>query len=216
MDTGPDGIPSYAFLTDFGLAKSVSTGSRLTRTGQALGTPAYMSPEQARGEIAALTPATDVWSLGCVLYEMLAGRPPFGGATNAALIAGILTQEPRPIRPLRPDVPRTVQTVLQISMVKGARARYGDGAALRDDLDRVLRGERPQASVPGRRRGRAAAAAIAGAIAFAAGVWAIAGRRAPPGPLAIPALATPAEAERLLSASRSLRQSDPAQAARFL
>ncbi|MCI0341916.1 MAG: serine/threonine protein kinase, partial [Planctomycetales bacterium] len=65
------------YLCDFGLAKSVTTGSKYTRTGVALGSPRTMSPEQARGEIHGLTPATDVWGLGCVLYEMLAGRPPF-------------------------------------------------------------------------------------------------------------------------------------------
>ncbi|MCI0342281.1 MAG: protein kinase, partial [Planctomycetales bacterium] len=74
-DAKPKEIPEAGearpFVVDFGLAKLTAHGSRLTRPGQALGTPAYMSPEQARGEMSALSPATDVWSLGCVLYEML-------------------------------------------------------------------------------------------------------------------------------------------------
>src|SRR5574341_791440 len=100
-----------AFLTDFGLAKSVATGhalslskgSKLTRTGQALGTPAYMSPEQARGESAGIGPLTDVWSLGCVLYEALSSRRPFDGETPAAAIANVLLHTPARLRSVRPE-----------------------------------------------------------------------------------------------------------------
>ena len=76
------------YLTDFGLAKNVSTGSRHTRTGQTLGTPAYMSPELARGEFRALTPASDVFALGALLYELLAGGPAFGVAVVSRHFTG--------------------------------------------------------------------------------------------------------------------------------
>ena len=86
------------FLTDFGLAKNVATGSRYTRTGETLGTPAYMSPEQARGELSELTAASDVWALGCVLYELLSGgRMAFEGDSPAAVIGAVLTARPPPL-----------------------------------------------------------------------------------------------------------------------
>ena len=81
-------------LTDFGLARDTATGSALTRTGVTLGTPAYMSPELARGEFAALTPASDVWALGCVLHELLTGRAPFGRTGTAEIIGRIVTEPP--------------------------------------------------------------------------------------------------------------------------
>ena len=130
-----------AFLTDFGLARLQETGSRLTRTGQALGTPAYMSPEQARGETATLTPASDVFALACVCYEVLVRRPAFEGATVAALVAATLTREPVRLRRVRADLPATVERVVHGALAKRAAARHRDGGALRDDLDRVLRGE---------------------------------------------------------------------------
>ncbi len=170
------------FLADFGLAKSVATGGRLTRTGQALGTPAYMSPEQARGEVSGLAPSTDVWSLGCVLYAMLAGRSPFDAVTPEGVMARILTVPPSRLRALRPDVPRPLERVVAAALAKAAGSRYPDGRALREDLDRLLRGEPPRAPRPGRVRRSAvllgaAAAVAAGAAALAAGT----GRPAGPG-----------------------------------
>ncbi len=118
-----EGLRRQPFLTDFGLAKSVSTGSRLTRTGQALGTPAYMSPEQARGDVADLAPATDVWSLGAVLYEMLAGRAPFDATTSAAVVGRVLTEEPAALRAVRPEVPRDLERVLRGCLEKDSGRR---------------------------------------------------------------------------------------------
>ncbi len=163
--TGPTRLDTAArvYLTDFGLAKSVATGSKLTRTGQALGTPAYMSPEQARSESAGLTRATDVWSLGCVLHEMLTGQPAFAGETPAAVIARVLMQEPPDVRRGHPDVPADLVRVLRASVAKPVRDRHPDAGAFRDDLDRILRGQRPRARDPraARRRGVAAGAAVA-------------------------------------------------------
>ncbi|MCI0343243.1 MAG: tetratricopeptide repeat-containing serine/threonine-protein kinase [Planctomycetales bacterium] len=177
-----------AFLTDFGLAKSVSTGSRLTRTGQALGTPAYMSPEQARGEIAGLAPATDVWGLGCALYETLAGRPPFEGESPGVVVAAILAREPAPIPRLRSDVPPAVERVLRVALAKAARHRYAGAGALRDDLERILRGEAPRAR-PRRRLSVGLAAAALAASAGAAGLGSAALRS---GPSAAPERTAPA------------------------
>ena len=88
---------AQVFLTDFGLAKNTVTGSKFTKTGETLGTPSYMSPEQARGELADLSPASDVWALGCVLYECLAARRAFDAETPAAVIGQVLTREPPPL-----------------------------------------------------------------------------------------------------------------------
>ncbi|MCI0340208.1 MAG: protein kinase, partial [Planctomycetales bacterium] len=157
-----------AFLTDFGLAKSVATGSKLTRTGQALGTPAYMSPEQARGEVLSLTPATDVWSLGCVLYEMLAGRVAFPGEAHAEVIARILTGRPPGVRALRPAVPAPLGSLIEACLAGEPARRPPEGGALREDLERALRGERPRSAA--RRRGGGLVAAVLGAGALAGGL----------------------------------------------
>ncbi len=203
-----------AFLTDFGLAKSVATGSKLTRTGEALGTPATMSPEQARGEVSSLTPATDVWSLGCVLYEMLAGRAAFEGETDAAVVAGILAGEPPRLRALRGDVPEPVERVLRSTLAKRAAERIRDGAGLREDLDRVLRGEAPRARLPGasRRRTRIAAGLLALAACAFTGALVLRGSPAP-SPSTEATQPAPDPWERSLRVARARRATSPSQAA---
>ncbi len=206
-----------AFLTDFGLAKSVATGSRLTRTGVALGTPVYMSPEQAQGELGELAPATDAWGLGCVLHEMLAGASPFAAATPAGAVARILTEEPLPLRKARPDVPPGLASVVAACLAKSPRARYPGGAAVRDDLDRVLRGEAVHSSPRlTRRRAVAAGVGLAGALAVTVALlrWPesapVARDAVPLRPAAAPA------SEGLAARARGLRSSDPLGGSRLL
>ncbi len=165
VESGP-----RAFLTDFGLAKSVTTGSKFTRTGVTLGTPAYMSPEQARGDLADLSPATDVWGLGCVLYETIAGRRAFDGPTPAEALGQILLSEPPRLDRLRPDAPRDLARLVRACVAKPPARRPRAGAALRDDLDRVLAGRRPSAGAPAPMGRLAAGAALAAAAAGGAAV----------------------------------------------
>src|SRR5439155_16588112 len=102
---------SHALVADFGIARALGGGQPpLTSSGVAIGTPAYMSPEQASAarEIDA---RTDVYALGCVLFEMLAGEPPYTGPTPQAIIARALTETPRPIHPMRASVPEAVRAV---------------------------------------------------------------------------------------------------------
>ncbi len=209
-----------AFLTDFGLARLASTGSRLTRTGQALGTPAYMSPEQARGEVSSLSSATDVWSLGCVLYEMLAGRRPFEGRADAEVVGRVLLGEPPRLRALQGDLPEPIERVARVCLAKRARVRYRDAAALREDLDRVLYGERPRARIPGGRRRWVAAAGLA----CVAAVGAAAAARHEPSPLAAPPVSGASgsgpsdrgDVEALATRAQELAASDAAESAKLL
>src|SRR5438034_360291 len=104
-------------VADFGIALAVSNagGNRITQTGLSLGTPQYMSPEQATGD-RAIDGRTDVYSLGAVLYEMLTGDPPHLGSTAQAIIARVLTERPRPVRATRETVPEQVELAVEIAL----------------------------------------------------------------------------------------------------
>ena len=119
-------------VTDFGIAKWSESGEHLTMTGSLLGTPSYMSPEQARG--GDIDGRSDLFSVGCVLYEMLAGKKAFRGESITALIFKIITEEPLPIRELAHDVPDAMVHIIQKALSKTPDARYQTGQELAADL----------------------------------------------------------------------------------
>jgi serine/threonine-protein kinase len=118
-----------ALVADFGIALAASKagGTRMTETGMSLGTPHYMSPEQAMGE-REITATTDVYALGCVLYEMLIGEPPFTGPTAQAVVAKVLTEEPAPIGPRRRSVPESVEAAVFMALEKLPADRFATAA----------------------------------------------------------------------------------------
>ncbi len=125
-------------ITDFGLAKKTEADSNLTGTGQILGTPAYMPPEQASGKVDQVGPLADVYSLGAILYCLLTGRPPFQAASPMDAILQVLNQDPIPARQLVPTIPRDLETICGKCLSKDPAKRYASAADLAADLQRHL------------------------------------------------------------------------------
>jgi TolB-like protein/Flp pilus assembly protein TadD len=132
-------------LTDFGLARLVESESTVTRTLEVVGTPSYMSPEQAAGNNANLTPATDVYGLGAVLYQLLTGHPPFTGGTTYETIKLLLETEPCPPRFWNPKIDRELSTISLKCLEKDPKRRYVSALAFAEDLERWLKHEPIQA-----------------------------------------------------------------------
>src|SRR5437899_4198452 len=128
-------------LTDFGLARLVETESTVTRTLEVLGTPSYMAPEQAVGNNAAISSATDVYGLGAVLYQLLTGHPPFAGGTTYETIKLLLETELRQPRLWNPKIDRDVSTICLKCLEKDPKRRYSSALALAEDLERWLKHE---------------------------------------------------------------------------
>ena len=128
-------------LTDFGLARLVESESSVTQTLDVLGTPSYMAPEQAMGNNAAVTSATDVYGLGAVLYQLLTGQPPFAGGATYETIKLLLDTEARPPRSLNPKVDRDLSTICLKCLEKDPKRRYSSALGLAEDLERWLKHE---------------------------------------------------------------------------
>ena len=128
-------------LTDFGLARLVESESSVTHTLDILGTPSYMAPEQAVGNNAAVSNATDVYGLGAVLYQLLTGHPPFAGGATYETIRLLLDTEPRQPRLLNPKIDRDLSTICLKCLEKDPKRRYSSALALAEDLERWLKHE---------------------------------------------------------------------------
>jgi eukaryotic-like serine/threonine-protein kinase len=165
-------------LTDFGLAKVLAAESHLTLTADVLGSPHYMAPEQAEGKRKPLTTATDLYSLGCILYELLVGQPPFQGQTPLEILQQVREQEPKPLRGFNPAVDRDLETICLKCLEKDPAHRYPNASELADELDRFL-GNKPISARPPsqiyrfrklvRRNKLVSIAAVALAVALLAG-----------------------------------------------
>ena len=164
---------------DFGLAKRA--GAVLTQTGAVMGTPAYMAPEQAKGETKNIGPAADVYALGVILYECLCGSVPFKGSDAWSVIRQVVSDEPEPVTRRLRGIPRDLDLICRKCLAKEPGERYASAAALADDLQRFLGGEAIRGPRTGvwyagrqvlRRRWRRAAAAGA-LVALVVATWAV-------------------------------------------
>jgi TolB-like protein/Flp pilus assembly protein TadD len=178
-DIKPENIllsEGHALVADFGIARALGAGG-LTQTGVSMGTPSYMSPEQA-SDAGAVDARTDVYSLGCVLYEMLTGEAPFTGPTTQAILSRVLTETPRPVRSTRPSVSAALEAVCLKAMARvpadrfATAAEFGAALAVAAGETRMplLAAETVAVAPPPTRIGRSRPDRVSVAIALAVGV----------------------------------------------
>lgn len=157
-----DGCPR---ITDFGLAKRSDVAGQLTRTGQILGTPGYMAPEQAAGESHKVGPAVDIYALGAMLYFTLTGRPPFKAANVIDTLVQVLESEPTTPRLHNREIPSSLEQICMRCLERAPEDRYPSAMAVAEDLDRFLQGQpvlaRPPTSIERMRRFARRAPALA-------------------------------------------------------
>ncbi|MGE3807722.1 MAG: cytochrome c peroxidase, partial [Gemmataceae bacterium] len=142
-----DGTPK---ISDFGLAKRLDSNIGQTQSGMIMGTPGYMAPEQAAGRIREIGAATDVYSLGAMLYEMLTGRPPFVADTGWDVLSKVVVEEPTPPSRFQGKIPRDLETICLKCLEKDPARRYTSARELANDLHRFLEGDAIQARPVGR------------------------------------------------------------------
>jgi eukaryotic-like serine/threonine-protein kinase len=164
-------------ITDFGLAKMIASDTDLTLSGMVMGTPHFMSPEQAAGKVRQLTTATDIYSLGAVFYFMLTGRPPFQGETTLGVLRQVAEVEPPRPRTLNRHADRELETICLKCLEKDPQRRYASGDALADGLERRLKNEpilaRPSSAFEHVVKWVTRKPALAGALAVCAGLLVI-------------------------------------------
>lgn len=148
VEEGEDGSLT-PYVLDFGIAREHAVPGH-TVTGQVVGTPGYLSPEQARGDLAGLDRRSDVYSLGVILYELVSGELPHPGDSAAEQLVHLLEREPRPLCEVAPQVPRDLETVVQRCLEADPGRRYASARELAEDLGRFLRGEPVHARPTGR------------------------------------------------------------------
>jgi serine/threonine protein kinase len=136
-----DDQSNHAKVADFGLAKLLDTDRAATATGDVIGTPAYMAPEQAFGDAKYAGPASDIYSIGAILYECLTGQPPFRGSNIAQILDQVRNHDAISLRRLRPKVPRDLETITMVCLRKEPFNRYRTANDLVEDLSRFLRSD---------------------------------------------------------------------------
>lgn len=139
---------AYVKIADFGLAVNLAMEEERQRSGWIVGTPSYMAPEQAAGKMSLISPRTDIWGLGAILYECLTGRPPFLGKTALETLRQVQEEDPLPIRRLQPGVPAALETICMKCLNKNPARRYQSAAELARDLERYLKRQEIHAQAP--------------------------------------------------------------------